>query len=880
MSDTPPLSSGRRAIARLTQASVAHPWRVLAVAALLTAASVRLASGLEIRSNFDELLPSDIPSVAHIQEMVRRVGGDGSVLLVLASSDSVPDARGKFDDRPIDLAAAKKLAPVLVRELLALGPDKIRAVQWNMRDVQGWFEDHWPLFASTDELTRARDGLRAEIKKRKLEANPLAVPLDDDDAPASDPPGDALHANDRPATAGPPAAKAADPIAEWLDPKHPLPREQVAARFSQYDDGFLVNPAKTALVLNVRPAGTSLGVSEARRLIDEMRAVADKHQAELAAGHLRVGFGGSTATFIADYEAITHDVFGTAALCFSLVILSILLFFRDLRSTLSLGLAILIAVAITFGLTKLVIGYLNTQTAFLGVIVAGNGINYGLIYLARVKQLRQKGVPLGPACVEGALTCAQSTLLASAASSVSFGVLIIAANRGFRHFGFIGGLGMLLCWICTFALVPALLSLWRRSIQCGPRRRRQCAFPAGCTRSSEAGADRRALRARLRRVDRALLPAAARRDGAQPRQPHQRPPRGRGAPLQRSRPVGAGQVDRGTLRSRFARGGQEFCDAIRARMKEPSPIVGVPTIAGLIPTTAARRWRRRRRASSRPGSSYSRIESQLDDGLLQHLDKDQAARIQQVRAQLAAQAEVTAASAPVTLLDPFRERDGQVGRLAVITRDPGRAPRAGAEPESLRGGGAQRPGARQARRRQRRQRHLQRPPRRHRQGGPAHHPALVPRRLRAGAGLLPPPAHQRRGAGHALHRRGADGRSGRALRLQDQLLQLHRLPDHLRHRRRLRGQRRGAGARAPGRTRCSRSPRWAARSPLCSFTSIIGYASLLVSINRALRSFGHYGMIGELTSIVSALVLLPALLVIAQRHRRESRAAQPLTDRP
>jgi len=62
---------------------------------------------------------------------------------------------------------------------------------------------------------------------------------------------------------------------------------------------------------------------------------------------------------------------------------------------------------------------------------------------------------------------------------------------------------------------------------------------------------------------------------------------------------------------------------------------------------------------------------------------------------------------------------------------------------------------------------------------------------------------------------------------------------------------------------------------LCSFTSIIGYASLLVSINRALRSFGHYGMIGELTSIVSALVLLPALLVIAQRHRARRGAVVP-----
>ena len=54
---------------------------------------------------------------------------------------------------------------------------------------------------------------------------------------------------------------------------------------------------------------------------------------------------------------------------------------------------------------------------------------------------------------------------------------------------------------------------------------------------------------------------------------------------------------------------------------------------------------------------------------------------------------------------------------------------------------------------------------------------------------------------------------------------------------------------------------------LCSWTSIIGYGSLLISANRALRSFGEYAMIGEVTTILTALVLLPALLIIAERQR-------------
>lgn len=49
---------------------------------------------------------------------------------------------------------------------------------------------------------------------------------------------------------------------------------------------------------------------------------------------------------------------------------------------------------------------------------------------------------------------------------------------------------------------------------------------------------------------------------------------------------------------------------------------------------------------------------------------------------------------------------------------------------------------------------------------------------------------------------------------------------------------------------------------LCSWTSIIGYAALMPALNRALRSFGLYGMIGEVTSIICALVFLPALRLL------------------
>src|SRR5438105_3299267 len=412
--------------ARLFNSSLdANARRASAVAAV----AVWLASGLEIRSSFQELLPSDLPSVKLIQEMVKRVGGDGTVFVNVEALDGPPD-----------LPKAEALAPKLAQDFLAMGSDQIRAVDWHVTRVENWYEEHWPLFVPLQDLQRARDAIRDEIRKRTLEVNPFAIELDEEQPP--------------------PKPAAGDPAADWLDPKKPLPRDQVRERFARYVDGFYVHPDHRSLTIVVRPTGTSLGVAEARALLNRMQRLVDAHAEEIKGGRLRVAFAGSFRLFVAEYEAIINDVKNTALLVTTLVLLSILAFFRDLRSTLSLGVAILTAVAVTFGLTRLVIGYLNTQTAFLGAIVLGNGINYGLIYLARVKQLRRRGVELLPACVEGAQSTAEATLLASAATSVSFGTLIIAANRGFRHFGIIGGLGMLLCWLGTFLLVPALLAVY------------------------------------------------------------------------------------------------------------------------------------------------------------------------------------------------------------------------------------------------------------------------------------------------------------------------------------------------------------------------------------------------------------------------------------
>jgi predicted RND superfamily exporter protein len=54
---------------------------------------------------------------------------------------------------------------------------------------------------------------------------------------------------------------------------------------------------------------------------------------------------------------------------------------------------------------------------------------------------------------------------------------------------------------------------------------------------------------------------------------------------------------------------------------------------------------------------------------------------------------------------------------------------------------------------------------------------------------------------------------------------------------------------------------------VCSLTTIIGYGSLLLAKNQALFSFGLVAVLGEITCLVSAVVVLPAVLAVRSRPR-------------
>jgi len=59
---------------------------------------------------------------------------------------------------------------------------------------------------------------------------------------------------------------------------------------------------------------------------------------------------------------------------------------------------------------------------------------------------------------------------------------------------------------------------------------------------------------------------------------------------------------------------------------------------------------------------------------------------------------------------------------------------------------------------------------------------------------------------------------------------------------------------------------------LCSMTTIIGYSSLLLAENQALFLFGLLAVLGEISCLTTAVVVMPAFVEWMRTRRSGSRA--------
>src|SRR5439155_9832348 len=169
--------------------------------------------------------------------------------------------------------------------------------------------------------------------------------------------------------------------------------------------------------------------------------IADLGGTDRYAPGMRIGYTGDVAIDVEELAALVQDLTASSLAVTALVLAALLIFFRWLRSVPALLLPLGIAVTYAFALVTLPpfsITHLNSNTAFLGSVIVGNGINVGIILLARYLEERRRGAGVEIALPTALRTTWLATFAASAAAAASYGSLGAVSFRGFNQFAFMG----------------------------------------------------------------------------------------------------------------------------------------------------------------------------------------------------------------------------------------------------------------------------------------------------------------------------------------------------------------------------------------------------------------------------------------------------------
>jgi uncharacterized protein len=412
----------------LTLWLVRRRWPVLIAAVFLTLAAGwrTLETYGALRGELEELLPESAPSVGAIERVRARMFTPRHLGIVV-------DTGGVAN-----LPAAERFIDDLARRIETYSPSIVSAVRTGSSEERRFLETYALQLMEPTDVAR----LVAAAEERRDWEIARRSGLDLLDAEQDPPPEIPL-----------------EELSKKYLAAHAAPR---ASEQATRDRFVSADGRTTVLLIQTHSQGASLDTEHGFMQHVDADARALGFPDAYASG-MRFGFAGDVATRVQELSGLKNDLGISGVLVSLLVVTALFAYFRSWRALPILGFPLLCGTSAAFALVALPplsIRHLNSNTAFLGSIVVGNGINSGVILLARFWEERRNGAALEPAIATALHTTWRPTLAAALAAAAAYGSLIFTDFRGFNQFGWIGALGMLVCWLYAMLLIPPLCSLF------------------------------------------------------------------------------------------------------------------------------------------------------------------------------------------------------------------------------------------------------------------------------------------------------------------------------------------------------------------------------------------------------------------------------------
>jgi hopanoid biosynthesis associated RND transporter like protein HpnN len=443
-----------RAITILVNGVCRRPWLVLAVCLLSVAAAAWLAATrLEYHTQRNDLVSAETDGQKRWNRYLDAFGDDDDLVVVIrgddrermkAAADCVAarlSARPDLFDRVFHQVDLRPLKP---RSLLYLSTTEIAAINRRLDGMAPLLGPlapvSWRALSTPALLAQANVALEAKAAGRALSAadrdllDQLPAVLDAATATLRDPAG---YTN------------------PWALGNRRDPEAEALLTEPQY---FFTPDGRLAMVL-ARPKKAVQSFTPAKEAAEAARRIL----ADVRRDFPCLDFGLTGLPVLESDEMAASDEDSTRAAVFALFGVACLYFvvYRGLRYPILTVGTLVIGTAWALGWATLTVGHLNILSATFAVMIIGMG-DYGVLWVARYDEERRLGRDRADALRETAVHAGPGILTAAVTTALAFFATMFADFKAVAELGWIAGCGVLFCAVACFTFLPAALTVAER----------------------------------------------------------------------------------------------------------------------------------------------------------------------------------------------------------------------------------------------------------------------------------------------------------------------------------------------------------------------------------------------------------------------------------
>jgi len=174
----------------------------------------------------------------------------------------------------------------------------------------------------------------------------------------------------------------------------------------------------------------------------------------------RVRLTGSVPIADEEFATVQDGALANAVATVVIVLVILWLALKSARIIVAVFISLFVGLAITAALGLMMVGALNMISVAFAVLFVGLGVDFAIQFSVRYRAERHDVPKLGPAIIQAAEKIGVPLTLAAAAVAAGFLSFLPTAYRGVSELGQIAGVGMLIAYLTSITLLPALITVF------------------------------------------------------------------------------------------------------------------------------------------------------------------------------------------------------------------------------------------------------------------------------------------------------------------------------------------------------------------------------------------------------------------------------------